>query len=84
MYWVALYPASSIKSSASKAPSPYRSNSTYIPETPLLGAEVTLHCPCQVAEVSEDLLRTPFFAETGADDPPGADHDGLAVSQNGG
>ena len=30
------------------------------------------------------LSRTPSFAETGADDAPGDDHDGLAVSQNAG
>ena len=84
MHWVALYLASSIKSSASKTPSRYRSHSAYIRETPLLGAEVILHCPCQVAEISEDLPRPPSFAETGADDAPGADHDGLAVSQNAG
>lgn len=81
MHWVALYLAFSTKSSTSKTPSRYRSHSAYIPETPLLGAEVILHCPCQVAEVSKDL-RTPSFAETGADDSPGADYDGLAVSQN--
>ena len=55
MHWVALYRASSIKSSASKTLSRSRSHSAYIPETPLLGGETTLHGPCQVAEVSEDF-----------------------------
>ena len=76
MHWVALYLASSIKSSASKAPSPYRSHSACIPETPLLGAEVTVHGPCQVAEACQGLRRTPFFTESGADDRPDADPDG--------
>ncbi len=59
MHWVALYLAFSIKSSASKTPSRYRSHSAYIPETPLLGAEVILHCPCQVADVSKDFPVPP-------------------------
>ena len=75
MHWVALYPSSSIKSSASKARSPCDSISTCIPETPSVCAEVTVHCPCQVAEVSEDLPRTPFSAELGTDDRAYADPD---------
>ena len=72
-HWVALYLSSSIKSSASKARSPYDSISAYIPETPSRGAEVALHCPCQVAEASEGLPPSPFFAESGTDDRPDAD-----------
>jgi len=59
MHWVALYPSSSIKSSASKARTPYDSICAYIPETPSLGAEVTVHCPCQVSEACQGLPRTP-------------------------
>ena len=76
MHWVALYPSSSIKSSGSKARSPCDSISACIPETPSVGAEVTVHGPCQVAEACQGLRRTPFFAESGADDRPDADPDG--------
>lgn len=76
MHCVALYPSSSIKSSASQARSPCDSISACIPETPSVGAEVTVHGPCQVAEACQGLRRTPFFAESGADDRPDADPDG--------